>query len=129
MRNFFIVLCLVLSACSPASNDPVGHYRLVENGYEIRLTGQRKNMSHDLSGMISSNTSKAEVKFRVPKLQGIVKGHEIPVEKGYYKYVGEILFNDEKMVVNLRVVDTDAKVEKNISWNGAYTLIPEPQRP
>lgn len=124
MCIFYLLSCLTLSACSGSSNEPMVRYQKIMDGYEIRLAGQREKMSHDLINSLFPHTYAVEEILIVPRLQGIVYGSEIPAKKGNYKYAGVIRFNGETMVIDLRYVDTDQKIERNISWNGTYKLVP-----
>lgn len=58
----------------------------------------------------------------VPRITGTVQGDEIPVKKGYYKYVGEIIFAKEIMTLDLYYDDTDRMTKTPLTWNGEYTL-------
>ena len=40
---------------------------------------------------------------------GIIRGEDIPVEKGYYKYLGNISIDKNKIQVNLLIDNTDKK--------------------
>lgn len=81
-------------------------------------------MVHDLGSIFSNNTYEDSVILQVPSLQdGVVMGREIPVEEGYYKYLGEIVIQKEKLQVNLSFDNTDEKKAEPISWNGNYVFL------
>lgn len=81
-------------------------------------------MAHDPGAALSNKTYEDSAVFQIPSLQdGTIKGADIPVRKGYYKYVGEIIVRDEKVHVNLSYDNTDDKKIEPISWNGEYVLV------
>ena len=81
-------------------------------------------MGHDPSSVLSNRTYEDSIIFQVPSLQaGIIKGEEIPVQKGRYKYLGQIIIDGKKVQVDLSYDNTDDKKIELTSWNGKYVLV------
>ena len=91
--------------------------------YKIELKGVRYLMVHDPISALMGRTYEATYVINVPRITGIVKGNEIPVKKGYYKYLGSITFSGDKMMVDLYYDNYDDKIKDPISWDGEYTLV------
>jgi hypothetical protein len=99
-------------------------------GYEqsgksfIKIKGKRKLIGHDPGAVLSNETYEDSVIFQVLSLQaGTIKGGEIPVQKGHYKYLGQIIIDGKKVQVNLSYDNTDDKKIEPTSWNGEYILV------
>jgi hypothetical protein len=120
MRQLGISLLLVLAGCASNSNNPIATYRTVDEQYEITMTGQRENMAHDPISYLFRGTSPSALTILVPRMTGEVLGSEIPVKKGYYSYLGNILFDGQSMFVDLYYDNTDKKTKEPIFWNGKY---------
>jgi hypothetical protein len=110
------------SGCALNSNDPVATYRNIGAQYEITMTGRRGNMAHDPISFLFRGSSPSSIVVLVPRITGQVQGWEIPVEKGYYNYVGKIDFIDDTTVVDLAYNNTDDHKLEPIEWNGKYLL-------
>ena len=128
LRIIFILLVLFISGCAKNYNNEVATYIKVDNRYQIKLSGMRGNMAHDPISMIFRGSSEVSETIVVPRISGVVKGSEIPTEKGYYKYLGLIRFNDGKMIIDLQYDNYDYKTTPDTGWNGSYILLPEKQR-
>ncbi len=104
------------------SNDEVAAVAREGETYRITLTGTRYLMVHDPVSLLRRPTYSATKVLTVPRLTGTVDGAEIPVQQGYYKLLGSIVFDGDRMTVDLYYDDTDDRVRHPLSWNGAYTL-------
>lgn len=81
-------------------------------------------MGHDPGSVLSNETYEDSVIFQVTSLQsGIIKGEDIPVQKGRYNYHGQITIDGEEVQLNLSYDNTDDKKIEPISWNGKYFLV------
>ncbi len=58
-------------------------------------------MVHDPISALMGRTYEATEVIKVQKITGTVKGEEIPVDPGYYKYLGSIIFQGNKMTIDL----------------------------
>jgi hypothetical protein len=96
-----------------------------QNGISfIKIKGKRKLMGHDPGSVLSNETYEDSVIFQVSSLQsGTIKGEEIPVQKGRYKYLGQIIIDGKKVQVNLSYDNTDDRKIEPTSWNGEYILV------
>jgi hypothetical protein len=90
----------------------------------IKLEGRRKQMVHDPISIILNKTYEDSLLIPLPALaDGTIKGKDVSVEKGYYKYEGEIVINKKQAKVNLLINNTDDKKIEPSDWNGEYNLI------
>lgn len=80
-------------------------------------------MKHDPISFIISLPCKTNFEIQVPRINGIVNGEEIPVKKGHYRHVGRIVFEKERMKMDLSYDNTDDLVKSPLSWNGDYILV------
>lgn len=69
--------------------------------YKIEFTGVRYLMVHDPISALIGKTYEATYSIKVPRITGVVEGSEIPVKRGYYKYLGTISINGNKIIVDL----------------------------
>jgi len=122
MKKILLILFFVLSGCSLNKNNSIATYHKVSGGYEVVMTGKRENMAHDPISFVFRGSSPSQLVIQVPRITGEVNGSEIPVQKGYYKYLGKIHFSVDSMIVNLSYDDYDRKKVYPVSWNGKYTL-------
>lgn len=80
-------------------------------------------MSHDPASFLSKEKYEDSLILKVPSLaDGRINGNDIPVQPGYYKYLGDITIRDNKVHVNLSYNNTDDKKIEPLSWNGKYKL-------
>jgi len=90
----------------------------------IKLRGRRSQMVHDPISIFLGKTYDDSLLIPLEKMSnGIIKGGDIPREKGYYKYSGNISINGNKIIVSLFVENTDDKIVEPVSWNGEYNLM------
>lgn len=83
-------------------------------------------MGHDPGSVLSNETYEDSVVLQVPSLRdGIIRGEEIPVQPGRYKYLGQIVIDGKKVQVKLSYENTDDKKLEPTSWNGEYILVRE----
>ena len=81
-------------------------------------------MVHDPISIILNKTYEDSILIPIPTLaDGTIEGKDIPVEKGYYNYQGEIIINKKQLKVNLLINNTDDKKIEPLDWNGEYNLI------
>jgi hypothetical protein len=125
LRIISILIVLLISGCTKNYNNEVSTYKVADNGYQINLTGMRGNMAHDPISFVFRGSSEISETLNVPRISGVVKGNEIPTEKGYYKYLGFIHFSEGAMVIELQYDNYDDKTTPDSIWNGNYILQPE----
>jgi hypothetical protein len=123
--NFFIAfLPLLFVSCSGGENYQEAYGYKQDGKAFIKIKGKRKLMGHDPGSVLSNENYEDSVILQVPSLRdGIIKGEEIPVRKGNYKYLGEILIKGDEAQVNLSYDNTDDKKVEPTSWNGKYILV------
>ncbi len=104
------------------SNDEIAVVARDGETYRITLSGTRYLMVHDPVSLLRRPRYTATKVLTVPRLTGTVDGAEIPVKPGYHKLLGSIVFDGERMTVDLYYDNTDDCIRDPLSWNGAYTL-------
>ena len=121
---FFVVFLLLISSCSESENYKTAYGFEQDGKTFIKLKGKRKLAAHDPTSVISNKTYEDSLIVEVPSLQNSkINGKDIPVRKGYYNYVGEIIIQGEKVQINLNYDNTDDKKIEPTSWNEEYQLI------
>ena len=69
------------------------------------------------------NTYRDTLVIEIPcNCEGVIKGEDIPVAKGYYKYKGSLIIKNKRLNVSLLIDDTDDKKLRPDTWNGSYRL-------
>ena len=120
------IISLLIVSCflfySPSSNNEIAKIRKFEKKYELTLTGKRMLMSHDLTSIFSNKTYLDTFKITIPRKQGLINGREIKQRKGYYKYLGTITIENNKIDVDLYYDNHDDGIKDPLSWNGKYKL-------
>lgn len=122
-------LLLVLAGAYNCMHDKTRNYEtatITRDGelYRIELTGTRYLMVHNPFALLMMPTHEATYVLSVPRIEGAVTGGEIPVERGYYKLLGGIAFEGDRMTVDLYYDNYDDKIRDPLSWNGDYTIKP-----
>jgi hypothetical protein len=118
------VFLLVISSCSESENYKTAYGFEKDGKTFIKLKGKRQLATHNPSSVISNKTYEDSLVIEVPSLQNSkINGKDIPVRKGYYKYLGEVIIQGAKVQVNLNYDNTDDKKIEPISWNGEYNLL------
>jgi hypothetical protein len=120
-----IAICAVglVAGCGDDENFRDAYYWRTNSGYVIELKGKRIGMAHDPITALMRRTYDSKLVLEVPRIQGVVSGKEIPVQPGWYKYLGQIDIAGERMVVDLYYDNTDQKRRDRVSWNGEYVLL------
>ncbi|MFV0185615.1 hypothetical protein OBK25_12960 [Empedobacter falsenii] len=82
-------------------------------------------MVHDPISILKKGTYIDSTKFEIPRNDGIIKGIELPQEKGSYPYLknSTILINGNSLKINLFYYNYDDKENRAETWNGNYKLI------
>ena len=90
----------------------------------IKLTGHRVPLVHDLFSIFSNKTIKETFIIPISSYRdSIIKGSEMEVIDGYYKYQGAIIIKGDKLKVDLQFVNTDDNKLDPQSFNGEYKII------
>ena len=87
---FFSLFCILSISCSHVDNYKEA-YGYEANGQSfIKLKGKRQVMSHDPASFLSKEKYEDSLILKVPSLaDGRINGNDIPVQPGYYKYLGD----------------------------------------
>lgn len=116
-----LALAVIIFSCGPRLNLEAENYknaRLVtlNDSIFLKLNGRRVYL-HD-TGIYEDS-----ILIFMPQLNGRINGSDLPAQKGYYKYLGFILMDSNKVKVNLLLDNTDDKRIDTSAWNGEYYLI------
>jgi hypothetical protein len=131
-QKLFILLISVLIAClttyfflftSSASNYKTAYIETEKQGFKVTVKGKRLYMVHDPISLFLRKTYEDSIQYLIPRNEGVIKGEELPSEKGYYKSVGTIAIQNEKMEINLSANNYDDKELEPDTWNGKYKLV------
>ena len=104
------------------SNDATAAVAREGETYRITLTGTRYLMVHDPISALMARTYEETYELDLPRIEGVVQGTEIPRPRGWYKLLGTVTFDGDRMTVDLYYDNTDDKIRDPLSWNGVYTL-------
>ena len=107
---------------SPANNNETATIEQFKNQYIVTVTGKRILMVHDPISLLKQGTYIESFKISIPRAEGIINGQEIPTESGYYKMLGTLTIDGEKININLFYNNYDDKIKEPLSWNGNYKL-------
>ena len=119
-----VIIFLYVSSCEGNKNYKVAYIIREKNLFFIKLTGKRELISHDPQDIIKAKTYDDSLIIPIPSLKdGVVKGEDIPVKKGYYKYKGKLVINNKILEVSLFYDNYDDKKLEPLSWNGRYKLV------
>jgi len=86
------------------------------------LTGIRPLKAHDPTSIDKTVTDTFYLALPHDK-DGTIKGEDIPVRDGYYKYTGSIQVSRDKLMIALSAINTDDNTIDPLSWNGTYSLV------
>jgi hypothetical protein len=111
-------------SCSSAENDKKAYGIIVNGKYFLKLKGKRVAMAHDPVSLFKDRSYQDSVMIEVPTfMDGVIKGEDIPVRKGYYSFSGTIMIQERKVWIDLYWNNTDDKRTHSYSWNGKYQFI------
>ncbi len=118
------LLSLLIVSCSGYNNYKKAYGFQKDGKTFIKLKGKRYLAGHNLSPVFSNKTYEDSLVIQVSSLHNIkISGKDIPARPGYYKYLGNVTIQDDKVKVNLSYDNTDDKKIDPISWNGEYDLV------
>ena len=119
-----IVVLQFIYSCGGGKNYKEAYVIKDQNQLYIKLTGTRPVNSHNPGDVVSGKTYNDS--FLIPIIilkNGTIRGENIPVKAGYYKYKGKVSIEGEKLDVSLFHDNYDDKKLEPLSWNGKYKLI------
>jgi hypothetical protein len=119
----FCLALILLNSCSKPKNEKNATLIEKDGHLFLKLTGKRIPLKHDPASIYSNELVNDSIFISIPEWKdGIIKGKDIPVEKGYYKYQGYISINTDTVKVNLVIINTDDDKTVPETWNGIYYL-------
>jgi hypothetical protein len=113
-------LLTLLTACSRASNYEQASFAKKDGKYLVELRGKRRLMAHDPISGIRNGTYEDSLILRLPRIEGVIDGTEIPVRRGDLSYEGRVDITKDKMKVDLYYVESS---KHPLLWNDEYTLV------
>ena len=117
----FLVL---LSACSRVGNYERAYFAKQGTSYLVELKGTRRLMAHDPISAIRGRTYEETLTLQLPRLEGVIKGPEIPVTADKLRYTGQLVITNDKMKLDLYYDNPGDSIPRPLPWNGEYTLVP-----
>ena len=111
------------AACSRASNYDRAYLTQYGWKYFVEMKGTRLKMAHDPLSAARGETYEDTLMIELPRIEGVIKGSEIPVPSDKLAYTGEIVITDNKMKVDLYYDHPSASEKPPLPWNDEYTLV------
>ena len=108
---------------SPATNYKTAYIEKEQQHYRVTVKGKRLYMVHDPISLFLRKTYEDSAQYIIPRSEGVIKGQELPIKKGYYKSVGDIIITDNHLKINLSADNYDDKTLDPVTWNGDYDLV------
>jgi hypothetical protein len=127
VRYIFVAvtsLLIVTSACSSVGNYERVYFTKYGESYFVEMKGTRRLMAHDPFSALLGRTYEETLTIQLPRIEGVIKGDEIPVPADKLRYTGQIVITKNKMKVDLYYDDRSAPNKAPLPWNGEYTLVP-----
>ena len=124
-RGLIAVGCSVVlvAACSSVGNNERAYFAKRGASYVVELKGTRRLMAHDPISGILGRTYEETLTLQLPRIEGVIKGSEIPVTAGNLRYTGQLVIAKDKMKLDLYYDDPGDSVRRPLPWNGEYTLV------
>ena len=121
---FFIIICLFVSSCERSKNYKEAYISKEKNQLFIKLTGKRVLRPNNPEDIVIGKTYNDSLIIAIPTLKdGIIKGEDIPVAKGAYKFKGNLTIKGKYLEVSLLIDNYDDKKLVPLSWNRKYKLV------
>lgn len=121
ISSLFVFL---LFSCSQSENYKKAYVYEFKGKTFVKLNGKRQLAAHDPGSVITNKKYEDFLLLNVPSLEnGTIEGKDIPVQPGYYKFLGNVTIKNAKIQVNLSYDNTDDKRIEPLSWNGEYILV------
>ena len=125
---FFWIVILSFAAIFWWNNHKIGNNEsaniIEKNGTKyLELIAERKGLVHDPISILFPEHHKES--FLLPLTlfhNDTLLGNYIPVQPGYYKYLGKVVKTDKNLIVDLYYDNTDDKKVKKTEWNGKYKI-------
>ena len=108
---------------SPSTNYQTAFIATEKDHFVLKVKGRRLLMVHDPVSLFLKKTYEDSTTYIIPRKEGVIKGEELPTEKGYYKYVGTIIIKNNQVEINLSFNNYDDKKLEPDNWNGKYKLV------
>ncbi len=131
LKKIFLISSFVIAGIttydflftSPSINYKTAFIATEKDHFILTVKGKRLLMVHDPISLFLRKTYEDSTNYIIPRKQGIIKGEELPTEKGYYKSVGTINIQANQAEINLSIDNYDDKTLDPDSWNGTYKLV------
>lgn len=114
---------ILMPACSFTGNDDRAYLSKHGASYFVELKGTRRKMAHDPVSALRGETYEETLILQLPRIEGLIKGTEIPVPPDKLRYTGEILITKNKMRVDLYYDERPEHTKRPLPWNDEYTLV------
>jgi hypothetical protein len=115
-----LLIVVLFAGCARTGNHEQAHFTKVGSRYLIEMKADRRRMAHDPLSAIFNGTYEETLTLELPRIEGVIKGAEIPPPPQKLGYTGTINITGDKMKVDLRY---DGSEGHSLLWNGEYTLV------
>lgn len=116
-----LILIYYLLFTSPSYNHEYASLYQKGDIFELRLTGERRYMSHDPISVFSRETYTDTLILKLPRNKGAIRGSEITKEDGY-PLLGSIEIIEGSVTVKLYYDNYDDHIKDPLTYNGKYKL-------
>ena len=118
-------LLLLMPACASTGNYERAYFTKAGPNYWVEMKGTRRLMAHDPFSALRGGTYEETLTLELPRIEGVIKGSEIPVPPDKLRYTGEIVITKNKMKVDLYYDERSVNTKRPLPWNDEYTLVPK----
>ena len=112
-----------MAACSTTGNYDRAYISKYGTKYFVEMKGTRRLMAHDPISALRGRTYEDSLMIELPRIEGVIKGSEIPVPADKLSYTGEIVITKNKMTVDLYYENRSESNKVPLPWNDEYTLV------
>lgn len=112
-----------MSACARTGNYYRAYFTKYGTSYFVEMKGTRRLMAHDPISSIRGATYEETLMIQLPRIEGVIKGSEIPVPSDKLPYIGEIVITKHKMKVDLYYDQRSESKKVPLPWNDEYSLV------
>jgi hypothetical protein len=118
-----MLFLLFFSSCKNDKNYKDAYVIKQQDQLFIKLVGDRLVKSHNPEDLIANKTYIDSLLIPITTTKDReIRGEDIPVKKGHYRYKGKIILKDDELNVALFYDNYDDKTLDPVSWNGDYKL-------
>jgi hypothetical protein len=127
-RRLLILICAALLAAvwwerHAERNVERAYFSSDGPGYLVEMKRWRFPLVHDPLSLLLGRTYEETLTMRLPRIEGVIDGTEIPVDADKLRYVGQVVITERKMKVDLYYGGDGENTRRPLPWNDEYTLV------